>query len=200
MASEAARPRALAAGDLMTLERYARERGAFRAAVLDHKRPRTVSVGPNMTWVFEDRLTIQYQVQEMLRIERIFEPEGIQEELDAYNPLIPDGGNWKATMMIEYPDPAERAAALAGLRGVEDRCYVAVEGCPRVQAIADEDLERENEEKTSAVHWLRFELPSATREALRSGAAVSVGVEHPRYRHEVRLPSATVASLARDLD
>jgi hypothetical protein len=200
MASDAAGPRALAAGDLMTLERYARERAAFRAEVLAHKRPRTVAVGPNMTWVFEDRLTIQYQVQEMLRIERIFEPDGIQEELDAYNPLIPDGGNWKATMMIEYPDPAERAAALAGLRGVEDRCYVAVEGCPRVQAIADEDLERENEEKTSAVHWLRFELPSATREALRSGAAVSVGVEHPRYRHEVRLPSATVASLARDLD
>jgi hypothetical protein len=128
---------ALTAEDLMTLERYARERAAFRARVLEHKRDRTIAVGPSMTWVFEDRLTIQYQVQEMLRIERMFEPEGIQEELDAYNPLIPDGGNWKATMMIEYPDPAERAAALAGLRGIEDLCYVAVDGQPRAKAIAD---------------------------------------------------------------
>ncbi len=130
---------ALQAGDLMTLERYARERAAFRTRVLEHKRARTVAVGPNMTWVFEDRLTIQYQVQEMLRIERIFEPEGIQEELDAYNPLIPDGGNWKATMMIEFPDAAERAAALATLRGIEDLCYVEVAGHGRSTAIADED-------------------------------------------------------------
>ena len=195
-----ARPRALAAPDLMSLEQYAREREAFRARVLEHKRARTVSVGPNMTWVFEDRLTIQYQVQEMLRIERIFEPEGIQDELDAYNPLIPDGGNWKATMMIEYPDPAERTAALAALRGVEDSCFVEVAGQPRVTAIADEDLERANAEKTSAVHWLRFELSAAARDAVRKGAAVTVGADHPRYRHDARLPAATIAALVRDLD
>jgi hypothetical protein len=189
---------ALAPEDLMTLERYARERTSFRARVLEHKRPRTVAVGPNMTWVFEDRLTIQYQVQEMLRIERIFEPEGIQEELDAYNPLIPDGGNWKATMMIEYPDPAERAAALAKMRGVEDRCYVEVAGHPRVMAAADEDLERENPEKTSAVHWLRFEIAHAARDAIRAGGAVNIGVDHPAYRHGTRLPPATIAALARD--
>jgi hypothetical protein len=189
---------ALTAEDLMTLERYARERASFRTRVLEHKRARTVALGPNMTWVFEDRLTIQYQVQEMLRIERIFEPEGIQEELDAYNPLIPDGGNWKATMMIEYPDPVERAAALARLRGIEDRCYVEVSGHPRSTAVADEDLERENAEKTSAVHWLRFEIARAARDAVRAGATVTVGVDHPAYRHEARLPPATVASLALD--
>jgi hypothetical protein len=200
MDSEAGGRRGLAAGDLMSLERYASERGAFRAEVLSHKRPRTVAVGPNMTWLFEDRLTIQYQVQEMLRIERIFEPGGIQEELDAYNPLIPDGGNWKATMMIEYPDPAVRAAALARLRGIEDRCYVDVAGCPRVAGIADEDLERANDEKTSAVHWLRFELPTAARDAIRRGVAVSAGVDHPGYLHAVQLSPTTVASLARDLD
>jgi Protein of unknown function (DUF3501) len=188
----------LQASDLMSLEQYAREREAFRARVLEHKSSRTVGIGPHMTWVFEDRLTIQYQVQEMLRIERIFEPDGIQEELDAYNPLIPDGGNWKATMMIEYPDPAERAAALAKLRGIEDRCYVEVEGCERVVAIADEDLERATEEKTSAVHWLRFELPRQAQEALRRGAVASAGVDHDLYRHATRLPSATVAALARD--
>ena len=193
-------PHALAAADLMTLERYARERDGFRARVLEHKRPRTVAVGPNVTWVFEDRLTIQYQVQEMLRIERIFEPEGIQEELDSYNPLVPDGANWKATMMIEYPDPAERAAALARLRGIEDLCYVEVAGHPRVVAIADEDLERENAEKTSAVHWLRFELPAPAREAVRGGAAVTAGIDHPEYRHSARLSPATVASLLSDFD
>ena len=189
---------ALQAGELMTLERYARERSAFRTRVLAHKRPRTVAIGPNMTWVFEDRLTIQYQVQEMLRIERIFEPEGIQEELDAYNPLIPDGGNWKATMMIEFPDESERAVALATLRGIEDLCYVEVAGHGRSMAIADEDVERENAEKTSAVHWLRFELPAAARAALRAGETVTAGVDHPAYRHATRLPAATVESLARD--
>ncbi|MGE0030008.1 MAG: DUF3501 family protein [Steroidobacteraceae bacterium] len=193
------RPRALAASDLMSLEQYARERDAFRASVIAHKRHRTVAIGPNMTWVFEDRLTIQYQVQEMLRIERIFEAAGIAEELAAYNPLIPDGGNWKATMMIEYPDPRERAAALAQLRGVEDRCYVEAAGCGRVLAIADEDLERENADKTSAVHWLRFELPAAIQVAVRAGAPVSAGVDHPAYRHSAQLPAATVQSLARDL-
>jgi Protein of unknown function (DUF3501) len=201
MASETASGgRALAPADLLTLEQYARERNGFRARVLAHKRARTVAVGPHVTWVFEDRLTIQYQVQEMLRIERIFEPEGIQEELDAYNPLIPDGGNWKATMMIEYPDAAERAAALARLRGIEDLCYVQVDGQPRAMAIADEDFERENDEKTSAVHWLRFELPAAARGVIGLGAAVAVGVDHPRYRHSSRLAPETVASLAADFE
>ncbi|MGH8196798.1 MAG: DUF3501 family protein [Steroidobacteraceae bacterium] len=191
--------RALTASDLMSLERYAIERESFRASVLDHKRARAVAIGPHMTWVFEDRLTIQYQVQEMLRIERIFEPAGIRDELDAYNPLIPDGGNWKATMMIEYPDPNEREVALVMLRGLENQCFVQVEGFKRVTAIADEDLERENDEKTSAVHWLRFELPADVRDAIRRGAAVSAGTDHPRYRHATRLSAATVESLLRDL-
>jgi hypothetical protein len=189
----------LAASDLMSLEDYAREREAFRAKVIEHKRLRTVAIGPNMTWVFEDRLTVQYQVQEMLRIERIFEPAGIREELDAYNPLVPDGSNWKATMMIEYPDPRERAEALAELRGIERVCYVETAGCDRVNAVADEDLERANEQKTSAVHWLRFELPAAMRDALLAGAEVSAGVDHPRYRHSTRMSAATLAALGRDL-
>jgi len=191
--------RALVASDLMSLEQYARERDAFRASVIAHKRLRTIAIGPNMTWVFEDRLTIQYQVQEMLRIERIFEAAGIAEELAAYNPLIPDGGNWKATMMIEYPDPEERALALAKMRAIEDLCYVEVEGSARVLAIADEDLQRENAEKTSAVHWLRFELPEAARDAVRAGAAVTAGVDHPHYRHAQRLAPERAAALARDL-
>ncbi len=185
--------------DLMSLEQYAKNREAFRASVIGHKRARTVPVGPNMTWVFEDRLTIQYQVQEMLRIERIFEPNGIREELDAYNPLIPDGGNWKVTMMIEYPDPRERQAALARLRGVEDLCYVEIAGLGRARAIADEDLARENDEKTSAVHWLRFELTPAMRDAIRAGAAVTVGTDHPAYRHSTRLPMETIGALSQDL-
>lgn len=189
----------LAETDLMSLEQYARSREAFRASVIEHKRARTVPVGRNMTWVFEDRLTIQYQVQEMLRIERIFEPNGIREELDSYNPLIPDGGNWKATMMIEYPDAGERHSALARLRGIEDRCYVEVAGVGRVPAIADEDLARENDEKTSAVHWLRFELTPAMRDAIRAGAAVTVGTDHPAYRHSTRLPAETVRALSQDL-
>jgi Protein of unknown function (DUF3501) len=192
--------RRLLCSDLMSLEQYAREREAFRARVLEHKRARSVAVGPNLTWVFEDRLTIQYQVQEMLRIERIFEPEGIQEELDAYNPLIPDGGNLKATMMIEFPDPGERAAALAMLRGIERGCTLGIDGSEPITAIADEDLERENAEKTSAVHWLRFELPPVVRAAIKGGAAVTAAVSHPQYRHHARLSSATVASLACDLD
>lgn len=190
---------ALDEADLMSLEQYAENREAFRSSVIAHKRARTVPVGPNMTWVFEDRLTIQYQVQEMLRIERIFEPRGIREELDTYNPLIPDGGNWKATLMIEYPDPSERGVALAHLRGVEDRCYVEVAGAGRVRAIADEDLERENEEKTSAVHWLRFELTLAMREAIHKGAAITVGTDHPAYRHATLLPADSASALARDL-
>jgi hypothetical protein len=190
----------LSPADLMSLEQYARSRADFRSRVLAHKKPRTIGLGPNMTWVFEDRLTVQYQIQEMLRIERIFEPDGIQDELDAYNPLIPDGGNWKVTLMIEFPDPAERQVALARLRGVEDRCYVQVAGSGRVHAIADEDLERENEQKTAAVHWLRFELSPAMRAALRGGAQVTVGCDLPAYDHAVKLPAESRAALLRDLD
>lgn len=190
----------LRAGDLFSLEQYARQRADFRNRVLEHKKLRTVAVGANSTWVFEDRLTIQYQIQEMLRIERIFEPEGIQDELDSYNPLIPDGTNWKATLLIEYPDPDERKAALAVLKGVERRCYVQVAGFERVYAVADEDLERENEEKTSSVHWLRFELSPAMRSAVKAGAQVAIGTDHPAYDHSVNLSDASVKSLARDLD
>src|SRR5215831_13175228 len=147
----------LSPDDLFSLERYARERPKIRATVLEHKRDRQLTVGPNATWLFEDRITVQYQVQEMLRAERIFEPEGIEDELAAYNPLIPDGRNWKVTLLLEF-EASERPQALARLKGVEDRCWVQVQGHERVFAIADEDLERENEEKTSAVHFLRFEL------------------------------------------
>jgi len=194
-----AAPGKLAPSDLLSLEQYARARPEFRRRVIEHKRWRTIAVGPHMTWCFEDRLTVQYQVQEMLRAERIFEADGIQGELDAYNPLIPDGGNLKATLLIEYPDAAERQRALQQLRGVEDRCYVAV-GAERCYAIADEDLERENEEKTSAVHFLRFELPAPARRRFADGAdAVTVGVDHPAYRHAVRLPAEAHAALGADL-
>ncbi len=186
--------------DLMSLEQYSTARKEFRSRVLEHKRTRIVTIGPNASWCFEDRLTIQYQVQEMLRVERIFEADGIQDELDAYNPLIPDGTNWKATFLIEYPDVAERKAALAKLKGIEDRCWVQVDDLERIYAIADEDLERENEKKTSAVHFLRFELSAAMVAAARSGAAISVGIDHDNYRHEIRpLPQAIRDSLARDL-
>lgn len=190
----------LTAPDLMSLELYARERPAFRACVLEHKRNRKLAVGPNVTWSFEDRLTMQYQVQEMLRAERIFEPEGIRDELDAYNPLIPDGSNWKATLLIEYPDVAERQRQLALLIGLEDRCWVQVRGHDRVYAIADEDLERENAEKTSSVHFLRFELTPPMIAALKSGAALAAGVDHDRYRHAVDpVPEPVRAALVADL-
>ncbi len=186
--------------DLFSLEQYAKQRADFRPRVIAHKKARTVQCGPNATWLFEDRLTVQYQVQEMLRIERIFESEGIADELAAYNPLIPDGANWKATLLIEYPDPVVRKTALAGLRGVEDRCWVQAAGCERVYAIADEDLERENEEKTSSVHFLRFELTPAMVTAVKGGAAIAIGVDHENYRHAVDpLPQASRDSLARDL-
>jgi hypothetical protein len=188
----------LAVTDLMPLEQYARERPAFRARVLEHKATRQLAVGPNCTWLFEDRLTVQYQVQEMLRTERIFEPAGIAEELGAYNPLIPDGSNWKVTLLLEF-DPAARPAALAGLKGVEDRCYVEVAGHARVFAIADEDLERENAEKTSAVHFLRFELSPPMVQALHAGAALRAGIDHPNYRHELTVPAAVRAALVKDL-
>ena len=174
----------LSAADLMTLEQYARERAGFRARVLAHKRARRLAVGPNATWCFEDRLTVQYQVQEMLRTERIFEPEGIAEELAAYNPLIPDGSNWKVTLLLEF-DATERPQALARLKGVEDRCWVQVGGHERVFAIADEDLPRENADKTSAVHFLRFELTAPMIASLRAGATIAAGVDHEHYRHEV---------------
>lgn len=190
----------LKAADLYSLEEYARCRGDFRARVLGHKRDRTVAVGPNMTWIFEDRLTIQYQVQEMLRIERIFEPEGIHDELETYNPLIPDGSNLKATLLIEFPEPAERRLALAQMKGIERRCYVQVAGFERVWAIADEDLERENEEKTSAVHWMRFEFTAAMRAAMKSGTPVTVGSDHAAYDQSVNLPATTVKALAQDFD
>jgi hypothetical protein len=194
-------PRKLRPADLMSLEHYAQSRAEFRARVLAHKKYRQLSVGPNSMWLFEDRLTVQYQVQEMLRTERIFEPEGITEELEAYNPLIPDGGNWKVTLLIEYPDPAERRVALTRLRGIEDRCWVQVAGHERVFAIADEDLERETEEKTSAVHFLRFELDPAMRASLRAGAALAVGVDHERYRFSVDpVPESVRTALIADFD
>ncbi len=190
----------LRADELFSLEQYARQRAEFRPKVLAHKRERTIQCGPNATFCFEDRLTVQYQVQEMLRIEKIFEPEGIADELAAYNPLVPDGSNWKATLLIEYPDADERRIALGGLKGVEDRCWVRVAGHDRVFAIADEDLERENDEKTSAVHFMRFELAPAMVEAAKAGAALSIGMDHDAYRHMVDpLPEASRASLVKDL-
>ena len=186
--------------DLLGLERYARERAELRARVIAHKKRRTVPCGPNVTFCFEDRVTVQYQVQEMLRIERIFEAHGIAEELEAYNPLIPDGSNWKATLLVEFPDPEERRAALAELKGIEDRCWVEVEGHARVYAIADEDLERENEEKTSSVHFLRFEFETPMTSDVKRGAAISLGVDHERYSHAVSpLPAEVRNALARDL-
>jgi Protein of unknown function (DUF3501) len=170
---------------LLGLEQYARRRNEFRAQVLEHKSRRRLAVGPNMTWCFEDRLTIQYQIQEMLRAERIFEEQGIRDELDAYNPLIPDGGNWKATLLLEFPDSEVRRLQLAALRGVEARCWVQVAGFARIFAVADEDLARENDEKTSAVHFLRFELEPAMITALKQGASLGAGVDHDHYRHTV---------------
>ncbi|HEX6414430.1 MAG TPA: DUF3501 family protein [Burkholderiales bacterium] len=184
---------------LLTLEAYAKQRPQFRAKVIEHKKRRTVHLGPNLRLQFEDELTIRYQVQEMLRIERIFEEDGIQHELDVYNPLIPDGGNWKATMLLEYPDAEERRRRLAELKGVERKVWVEVEGAPRVWAIADEDLERENDEKTSSVHFLRFELEHAARERLRAGARVALGVDHPRYSARVELSPEQKSALAADL-
>jgi hypothetical protein len=184
---------------LLSLEAYAKQRSQFRAKVMQHKKRRTVHLGGNLTLQFEDELTVRYQVQEMLRIERIFEEEGIQHELDAYNPLVPDGANWKATMMIEYPDPDERRRMLGALKGIERRIWVQIGELKRVHAIADEDLERENEEKTSSVHFLRFELDTAMRERLRGGAAVRIGVDHPHYRAEVELAPEVRAALASDL-
>ncbi len=185
---------------LMTLETYARERPAFRRRIIDHKKHRTVHLGQHMTLLFEDELTIRYQIQEMLRIERIFEEDGIRHELDAYNPLIPDGSNLKATMLIEYDDADVRRRELAQLKGAEDRVWVQVAGSPRAYAIADEDLERENEQKTSSVHFLRFELDAAAAAALKGGAALSVGIDHPHYSASVEpLQQHVRDALAADL-
>jgi hypothetical protein len=184
---------------LMTLEAYARSRNEFRARVIEHKKMRKVHLGEHVTLLFEDELTIRYQVQEMLRIERIFEDDDIAAELDAYNPLVPDGGNLKATMLIEYPDEKQRRVWLSRLKRIEDLVWVRVNGMQQVFAIADEDLERENEEKTSAVHFLRFELSADMRQALIAGAGLAVGVDHPEYPASVSLNPATRLSLAADL-
>jgi hypothetical protein len=187
--------------DLMSLEQYSAERSRLRDEVIAHKRRRNLQVGPNMTWCFEDRTTIRYQVLEMLRAERIFERAGIQDELDAYNPLIPSGTNWKATLLLEFPDPEQRRVALSRLIGVEDRCWVRVSEMERVFAIADEDLPRENEDKTSAVHFLRFELAPSMVEAMKGGGHLSVGVDHDNYRHMISpLPADVRDALALDLD
>jgi Protein of unknown function (DUF3501) len=185
---------------LMTLEAYAKARKEFRSKVIAHKKPRTVHLGDHLTLIFEDELTIRYQVQEMLRVEKIFEEQGIRDEIDAYNPLIPDGRNFKATMLIEYEDEAERRAALARLKGLEDRVWIRVEGCAPVYAIADEDLERENDEKTSSVHFLRFELTREMAESLKYGVALAFGVDHPAYSAQLDPAAPEVRdALVRDL-
>ena len=183
---------------LLTLEAYAKVRKSERAAAIAHRQLRTVRVGEHLSVQFEDEATVRRQIQEMLHIEKIFDEEGILGEIEAYGPLVPDGTNWKATMLIEYPDPNERKRELARLIGIEDRVFVEVEGHARVYAIADEDLDRENEEKTSAVHFLRFELDKAARDSVRAGAGVKVGCDHPNYPAHVSVSPETLASLAGD--
>jgi len=190
----------LTRADLLSLEQYAEQRPAMRTRVLEHKKNRHIQLGAHATLAFEDRLTIQYQIQEMLRIERVFEARGIQDELDAYNPLIPDGQNLKATFMIEYDDEAERRVALAGLIGVEDRVWLRVAGCEPLYGIADEDMERANEDKTAAVHFVRFEFAPAMIDALKAGAGLAAGIDHPNMTVQLDpLPAATRAALAADL-
>lgn len=190
----------LTRSDLMGLEQYAEQRDEFRRKVIAHKKHRRVGIGPHLFLYFEDRLTIQYQIQEMLRIEKIFEAEGIQEELDTYNPLIPDGSNLKATAMLEYQDVAERKQQLALLRGVEDLVWLQVDGFDRVYAISNEDLERSNAEKTSAVHFMRFELEPGMKTALRDGATLTVGSSHESYIYKNTLPDDNRLALLEDLD
>jgi hypothetical protein len=185
---------------LMTLEVYAKARKEFRARVLEHKKARTVHLGDHVTLIFEDELTLRYQIQEMLRIEKAFEEDAIQDELDAYNPMVPDGSNFKATMLIEYEDAEERRAALMKLKGIEDRVWIAIQGFAKVFAIADEDLPRENEVKTSAVHFLRFELSPEMAAAMKRGAGLAIGIDHPAYQAEMPAVGAvTRDSLAADL-
>ena len=189
----------IAPENLLTLEAYAKIRKSSRAAAIAHRRLRTVALGEHVTLQFEDEETIRRQIQEMLHIEKIVEEDGIRSEIDAYAPLVPDGTNWKATMLIEYPDPHERKRELARLIGIEDRLFVEVEGQARVYAIADEDLERENDEKTSSVYFVRFEFTKPMREAIRAGAAVKVGCDHTNYPAHVTVAAETLASLAGDL-
>jgi hypothetical protein len=185
---------------LLSLEAYARERASFRAKVIEHKKRRTVALGEHITLQFEDELLVRYQIQEMLRIERIFEEDGIRHELETYGPLVPDGSNWKATMFVEFPDEAERRRMLERLRGIERCVWVQVAGGERIHAIADEDLERENEEKTAAVHFLRFEVDAATASRLKQGANFAIGVDHPQYRALLNpVPEDVRAALSRDL-
>lgn len=187
--------------NLYSLERYAEVRKEFRERVMEHKRDRRLQLGENATLYFEDRLTMQYQVQEMLRIERIFEAAGIEEELQAYNPLIPDGSNWKATFMVEFPDVAERREKLKQLVGIEDHVWLQVGASEKIRPIADEDLERDSEDKTSAVHFLRFELQPGQVEALKDGAPLAAGIDHGRYDVEIRpVPDSIRNSLLADLD
>jgi hypothetical protein len=187
--------------DLYSLEHYSDIRDDFRDQVLQHKRNRRIALGTNAALYFEDRLTMQYQVQEMLRIERIFEAAGINEELEAYNPLIPDGSNWKATFMVEFPDVEERRAMLSRLLGIEDKVYVQVDGFDRVFAIADEDLDRSDDKKTSAVHFMRFELPSEQVDALKGGAELAAGIDHENYLVEISPVAENIRrSLLGDLD
>lgn len=190
----------LTRADLMSLEQYASERTAFRAKAIAHKAPRKVHIGPNATLYFEDRLTVQYQIQEMLRIERIFEADGIADELEAYNPLIPDGSNWKATFMLEFGDVEVRKQWLAKLIGVEKKTWVQVANLGKVYAIANEDLERETDEKTAAVHFLRFELDAHSVSAAKAGEAISMGIDHPEYTYSVVLNEASRLALVADLD
>jgi hypothetical protein len=192
-------PMTITRDSLLTLEAYSKIRKSSRPAVIAHRKLRSVHLGEHVTLQFEDEQTIRRQIQEMLHIEKIFDEEGIQSEIDAYAPLVPDGSNWKATMLIEYPDPNERKRELARLIGIEDRMFVEVEGHPRIYAIADEDLERENDEKTSAVHFVRFEFTPAAREAVRAGAAVKIGCDHRNYPAHLTIPAETLASLAGDL-
>lgn len=189
----------ITADNLMGLEAYSKFRKNHKAEVLAHRQLRSVHLGDHITLQFESETTIRYQIQEMLRIEKIFEEEGIQQEIDAYAPLVPEGSNWKATMLIEYPDVNERKRELARLIGVEDRMFVEVEGHARVYAIADEDLERENDEKTSAVHFVRFEFPVAAKEAVKAGAAVKLGCDHTNYPAHTQISAEALASLAGDL-
>ena len=190
---------AITKSSLLTLEAYAKVRKANQAEVIAHRKLRTVRLGEHLSLQFEDETTIRRQIQEMLHIEKIFDEAGIESEIEAYAPLVPDGTNWKATLLIEYPDPNERKRELARLIGVEDRIFVEVEGHARSYAIADEDLDRETEEKTSAVHFLRFEFDKPTRDALRAGAGARLGCDHTNYPAHVRIAPETLASLAGDL-
>jgi hypothetical protein len=191
----------LSRGDLLPLEQYAQSRPEFRRKAMEHKRSRRLPVGPDATLYFEDRLTVQYQVQEMLRIEKIFEPAGIEDELGAYNPLIPDGRNWKATFMVEFEDPAERRVRLAELVGVEDKVWVKVDGHERVRPVADEDMDRDTADKTASVHFLRFELTPDMVKDLKGGASLAAGIDHEHYDHTIApVPSDIRDSLVADLD